>query len=170
MDPRIAHEDRRRTHTARLRGVPRQLLVTLSILFLVAGCHFGPTIEGCRIIGARSERDPTGYYVVTVLVQNNSPRPVDLEDLFFELTTFDAQDQVIHEGSTITGKGEIERFDVDRLPLTLADSDNRIRKSHVSMKDRRGTVLSDWTIDETVMREPVTAARPQITHSIPQGD
>ncbi len=121
-------------------------LTALVIAISAASCALMPAPSGCRIIGAKQERDPAGYYVVTLLLKNGSPQPVDLADLRFELTTFDNRDRILDESFPFTSKGEIDRFDIDSIRLHLADREERIRRSHVFMRDRAGRVLSDWAV------------------------
>ena len=123
------------------------LHATLGALVLLAltGCRLGPDLSGCRIIGGKSERDPDGYYVATVLVKNGSSLPIDPEQLRFEMTTFDGEDRII-ETSAHMLKSQLDRFEVDHIRLPRPDRSGLIRRSRIVLKDSNGRTISQWTL------------------------
>ena len=125
-----------------------------SILFIIIigasslgvnGCSFSPTIKQCRIIGGTSRWDASGYYSVIVLVENGASRPIDLENVSFEMTTYDSKNRILDSKYPITIKGEIPGFDNNRVLLNKPDKNGKIVKSRIFMKDHRGQILSEWS-------------------------
>ncbi len=117
-----------------------------------SGCQSLRLLD-CRIVGGSSRWD-LGYYSVTVLVENRSTEALDLSKIYFEMTTFDRQDQILDRDYPFRPKGEIRPFDNDRIPLNKPDKNGGISRSHIVLKDQRGRILSEWSVGEPETAQP----------------
>jgi len=111
----------------------------------MTGCSLSPSLKDCRIIGGTSRWDSTGgIYRVTVVVENGAPQPLDLEDIVFEITTYDSQNRILESNYSVSIKGQIDRYDNDTILLNTPDREGKITRTKVFMKDRRGHIVSEW--------------------------
>ncbi|MBI4583341.1 MAG: hypothetical protein HY717_04890 [Planctomycetes bacterium] len=138
-------------HSALLRSAPF-LALALPAALAGSGCQSFRLLD-CRIVGGSSRWD-SGCYSVTVLLENRSTEALDLSKIYFEMTTFDHEDQVLDRDYPFRPKGEIRPFDNDRIPLNKPDAKGGISRSHILLKDQRGRVLSEWSVGEPETAQP----------------
>jgi hypothetical protein len=136
----------------------RRAFLGLSACLCFAGCAAPSSLRDCRIIGGAAEWN-AGYFTAILLIENGSPRAVDLEEVYFELTTFDARKQVIERRAPIYVSAErpIERLDNRAVRLVKPDRHGNIRSAHVTMNDLGGRAISEW---EVAPDHKVSDARP----------
>lgn len=110
------------------------------------GCLSGPGPRCHVASGIAQSRD--GYYSVVLVLENNSERVLDLEDVVFEVTTYDARGKVIQSGarSKLVG-ADIKPWDNTRVHLSVPDQEGEGRRSEIVLRDREGNVLSRYRID-----------------------
>jgi hypothetical protein len=116
-------------------------ILLLGVLAAAAGCA-SPPASGARFISAKARQDP-GFYAVTAVVENPTPRPLSLDEVGIEMTAFDERGEVIVEGYPFSLLGRVAPFATTRVPLNRPDRERRTATSKIRLLDSRGRIISE---------------------------
>jgi hypothetical protein len=121
-------------------------LLGLALAAVLTSCR--TTLPEYHLVGGQGTWDEDiGEYRVLLVLENGSPEPLDFADIYFELTTYDDEGDILldHDPRDILAD-DLPALDQTTILLSQRDPAGRTERSVVTLKDRTGRVIHELEV------------------------